>query len=114
MDGRGRNDTDNALPARCPHAQVVHRVDRIAAVTPVFRGGGRAEFESALESLPAGSLNESTLIRNRNRIRQAQEEGVPFALGIPADLLRGTARSLIALSLASGHTSSSTTATAAA
>lgn len=69
----------NALHTVCNHGAAVNTADKahkIASATPVFRG--EAEFESALERLRKGSLNEKMLTRIRNRLKDANDEGVPL------------------------------------
>ena len=101
----------NALHTVCNHGAAVNTADKahkIASATPVFRG--EAEFESALERLRKGSLNEKMLTRIRNRLKDANDEGVPLIARVGDTgwfVVRDGSHGTIAPSLASGRTSRS-------
>ncbi|CAN0318702.1 unnamed protein product, partial [Scytosiphon promiscuus] len=76
-------DTESVLPGRCPHADVVREREASLAPIPtaesIFAG---ADLEQALERVPAGTFNESTLRAMRDRSVRATEEGVPLLVRI--------------------------------
>lgn len=72
-----------ASPAHCPHTEVVRQQEASPAPMPeadaVFSG---AEFERALDRVPAGIFNDDTLQAMRQRTDHAQKEEVPLLVGM--------------------------------